>query len=913
MALAPGSRVGSYEITALLGEGGMGKVWRAHHAALRRDDALKVLPDAFLADPDRVARFQREAQVLASLNHPNIAHVYGLEDIDGSKALVMELVEGPTLADLIDQRGAGPSGPAGLPMDETLAIARQIADALEAAHDQGIVHRDLKPANIKVRPDGTVKVLDFGLAKALAPAGSDDPAYVRRAGPLGPAGASQSPTITTPAMTQAGMILGTAAYMSPEQARGKPVDKRTDIWAFGCVLYEMLTGKRAFEAEDVSLTLAEVMKSEPDFAALPSDTPPGVRQALRVCLQKDPRQRGGDIAAIRLAMEGAFVDHAQSPGTSPVVPPTLLSGRLAPLAAALAAGAVLTGGVAWSLWPASLTPDVNRFEYTLPDGLQFRNTGRNVMALSPDGRHLVYNTQTGLRVRSLGELGTRVIAGTEEGLASPFFSPDSQSVAYFTSTGELKRVALSGGQPVLVASGLPGFVAGGGASWGEDGRILVSGPEGILRVPDSGGTPELVIQASEGESVYGPQLLPDGDSVLFSVARGPWNQGRGGEIVVQSLRTGDRTPLVSGGSDARYLSSGHLVYSIDDGLFAVAFDETRLAVSGAPVSIVSPLARSTGDATGAANYDVSRDGTLVYVPDFGFAVRQMRWFERAGTPREAVGEPGIGILNLALSPDGSRVAFNRLGSQQGGGVWVTDVQRGVTSLVTAPAGDASWSPDGTQIVFDRQDGVFAVPARGGEPRLLFRSAHGRAFVEDWSRDGQRLAVVQWPGAGEEDSGAAVPTSGDQTPVVIDRAPDLDEINFSPDGRWVAYNADRERRGWEVYVAPYPPTGERIQISSGGGVQAKWRADGRELFYLTPQGTLMSVAISTAGRFTPGPPTRLFDTGLDVDPIRDQYVPSADGTRFLISAVAEQQGEAARPRFVIVQNWFEELKRLVPVD
>ena len=384
MSLGLGARIGPYEVTALIGEGGMGKVWRAHHTGLKRDDALKVLPDGFTSDPDRLARFQREAQVLASLNHPNIAHVYGLERTDGVQALVMELVEGPTLADRIAQ------GP--VPVDEALPIAKQIAEALEAAHEQGIIHRDLKPANIKVRADGTVKVLDFGLAKALEPTGTMSPSV------------SQSPTITSPAMmTGVGMLLGTAAYMSPEQARGKAVDKRSDIWAFACVLYEMLTGKRAFGGEDVADTLAAVVRSEPAWDALPDDVSPSLRVFLRRCLQKSAKQRLHDIADMRLALEGAFESTAAHPGQSAAVAPPVWRRGL-PVAVTAVMAILATGLAAWSLWPTVIPATVSRFNHVLPRGQQIRGGGRTVMAFSPDGRHFVFNTTAGLHLRSMDAL-----------------------------------------------------------------------------------------------------------------------------------------------------------------------------------------------------------------------------------------------------------------------------------------------------------------------------------------------------------------------------------------------------------------------------------------------------------------------------------------------------------------------------
>ena len=612
MALTLGTRLGPYEIAAQIGEGGMGEVYQATDTNLARQVAIKVLPASVAADPERLARFDREAKTLAALNHPSIAQVHGLEDADGIKALVMELVEGPTLADRI-AHGA-------IPVDEALPIAKQIAEALEAAHEQGIIHRDLKPANIKVRPDGTVKVLDFGLAKALDPASA--------LGASAGQALSQAPTITTPAMTMAGMILGTAAYMSPEQARGKPLDKRADIWAFGCVLYEILAGKRAFAGEDVTDTLAAVVRSEPSWDALPDAVSPTLRVYLRRCLHKDSKQRVGDIRDMRLALEGAFetgVSHAEKS----LAAPEPVWRRALPLALAAALGALIVGFLTWNPLPQD-APAVTRFTYDLPDGTPFRIANQTIMAFSPDGRHFVYNTQAGggLYLRTMGELEARLILGTQEFLTSPFFSPDGESVGYVQG-GELKRIAISGGAPVIICAA----TNPSGISWALDDTILFGQSDGILRVSANGGTPELIIPATEGEQMDGPQLLPDGESVLFSVTTATgttrWDQA---QIVVQSLATGERTVVLSGGSDARYVPTGHLVYALRDALFAVAFDADRLEVQGRPVSVVEGVRRSTAGNTATANYGVSDQGTLVYAAGASIltAPRTLVWVDRQG-------------------------------------------------------------------------------------------------------------------------------------------------------------------------------------------------------------------------------------------------------------------------------------------
>jgi hypothetical protein len=510
LALTPGTRLGVYEVAAQIGEGGMGQVYRATDTKLKRQVAIKILPPSLALDADRLARFQREAEMLASLNHPHIAAIYGLEDADGGRALVMELVEGEDLSQRI-ARGA-------IPIDEALPIAKQIAEALEAAHEQGIIHRDLKPANVKVRPDGTVKVLDFGLAKAMESPAANAPSV------------SQSPTITTPAMTQAGMLLGTAAYMSPEQARGKPVDKRADIWAFGAVLFEMLTGKRAFAGEDVSDVLASVLAREPDWRLLPRGLPPVVGNYLKRCLHKDRKQRIRDIGDVLLALDGAFEAVAPDVAHSVAVARSVWR-RALPVAVTAIAATLITGLAAWRLWPSVERRSATRFDYVLPEGQQLEVTQpqRPVMATSPDGRSFIYQTTEGLYLRSMGTLEAQLIPGTKERLSTPFFSPDGQWVGYFVLTGQandrqLKKIAVSGGGAVILCAATIPF----GASWTPDNTILFGQRAGIMRVSANGGTPELIIRASESEQMYGPQLLPDRASVLFSVARemGPsrWDQ-----------------------------------------------------------------------------------------------------------------------------------------------------------------------------------------------------------------------------------------------------------------------------------------------------------------------------------------------------------------------------------------------------
>jgi eukaryotic-like serine/threonine-protein kinase len=547
MALSPGTRLGPYEILSAIGSGGMGEVYRARDTQLKRQVAIKVLADSFSQDPDRLARFQREAEVLATLNHPNIAAIYGLEKADGITGIVLELVEGQTLADRIAR------GP--VPLDEALPIAKQIAEALEAAHEQGVVHRDLKPANIKVREDGAVKVLDFGLAKLLD---SDAVASTQTRG-FSP-GLTNSPTITTPAMTMAGVILGTAAYMSPEQVKGRPADKRSDIWAFGCVLYEMLAGRRAFEGEDVSDTLAAVLRGEPDWTALPNNAPASVRALVRRCLQKDRMKRTGDIAAALFVLEEPSVDGPGMIATPPAGRAAWL--RVIPLVAAAAATFALTS-LMWREWRPSFTPPtVARFTFALPEGQQFTFAGTQapVLAISPDGTQIVYAVNQGLFLRSISGLEPRAVPGSEGAQLYPTFSPDGRSIAFVGTvrrpsegagrSNALKRIAVIGGAPVTLCA----ITFPSGISWGNDGILFGEPGKGVMRVSASGGTPELLVRLNDRELAHDPRMLPDGETVLFTLAK---SAAQGvedkGQVVVESLKSHRRTTLVSGASSARYL------------------------------------------------------------------------------------------------------------------------------------------------------------------------------------------------------------------------------------------------------------------------------------------------------------------------------------------------------------------------
>ncbi len=887
----------------------MGEVYKARDTKLGRDVAIKILPDAFVSDPERVARFQREAKTLASLNHPNIGGIHGLEESGGVTALVMELVEGEDLSQRI-ARGA-------IPIDEALPIARQIAEALEAAHDQGIVHRDLKPANIKVRQDGAVKVLDFGLAKVMDP-------------PASSPGVSQSPTITTPAMTQAGVILGTAAYMSPEQAKGRPADKGADVWAFGCVLYEMLTGKRAFEGKEVSDVLASVLAREPDWTVLRRELSPVLGIVLRRCLHKDRKQRIRDIGDVSLALTGAF-DTTPETAQAPEARRSLWR-RAMPVAAAFVLGGLLVTLIARSRPPSDEPRAVTTFPHDVPPDQTFRSNGRVVLALSPDGRHFVYNTERGLYLRSMDTLEARVIPGTETGqgrkgslqeLAGPFFAPGGERIGYFED-GQLKRIDMRGGAPFAICAAAPSF----GASWGPDNTILFGQVKGIMRVSANGGLPQLVVPAKEGEFVYGPQLLPGGDAILFTstteIGSNRWDTA---QVVVQSLSSPERTVLWQG-SDARYVATGHLLYVQDDVLLSVPFDPGRPARLGGPEPVVNGVVRA-GDQTRqtpAANYGISDNGTLVYLTGRGFGSQSplgtLIWVDRRGR-EELLGAQKLRYSAPRLSPDGTRVAVEARNPQSG--VWIWEIRRGLFTQFTSPGGLPIWSRDSQRLVWASSRG-------GGLSNLYTQMANGTGGVERLtdSPKSQRPHSFTTPDSTELVIAEADPTRGDGSAVLAilpmrgDRRvaalgqPAIPGINadISRDGRWIAYES-MEGGQAQVYVRAFQPLSERrVQVSTNGGREPLWAPNGRELFYLAPDGTLMGVPIE-AGTGEPATPKAVIAAGAYYTEAAfhrgRSYDISEDGARFLRIKIDESGPEesADSRRFVIVENWTEELKRRQP--
>jgi Tol biopolymer transport system component len=892
MSLAAGARVGPYEVLSALGEGGMGEVYRATDTRLKRQVALKVLPAALTGDPDRLARFQREAEVLAALNHPNIAGLYGLEESGGIKALVMELVEGPTLADRIAQ------GP--VPLDEALAIARQIAEALEAAHEQHIIHRDLKPANIKLRPDGAVKVLDFGLAKAMEPASA--------------ANLSISPTITSPAqMTGAGVILGTAAYMSPEQAAGRPVDRRTDLWAFGVVLLEMLTGKRVFDGETVSHVIAAVLKDEPDWTALPPDTPASVRKLLRRCLEKDRRKRMPDAAVARLECDDAIA----SPRETVVAPaPSQKSRGPWPVLSGAIVGALMVGLVAWRFWPAApVAPPSTRFAIDLPADQVFTRAGRHVLALSPDGMHLAYVANRALYLQSFSELAPALISGTANADPSePVFSPDGAWIAYW-SNGALKKIPVGGGSAIQLAE----IDNPLGLTWTGD-QIVVGQARAVLQVPVDGGAvrPLMTIDKTAGEWIQTPQLVDDSRAVLFT-QRTDERDWSGSNIVVQDLASGTRTTLVQGGTDGRALPGGLLLYARDNALFAVAFDPRKRETSGPTVPLERSVLPSVGGFTGASQIAWSPSGTLAYAVDDLGADSALTWMTRQGglQPTALPARPMFqGPRSFSLSPDGKYVSMRLMGaSRSQTDVWIGDIGRGTFTRLTSSgtATDAQWTPDGRRVCYRESPyDVRCQPFDGSAlPESLFQ-LNKLSTIAEFSRNGDWLLLS----ISGQNGGFDIWVTPNRPPYEAKPllATDADEgmAVLSPDGRWLAYQSGESGRD-EIYVRPFPNVGQaRWQVSASGGTAPRWSRDGRELYFLglesagaALRATLTAVPVIAGTSFNTGtavPIGRMPSSvgGFDVAP---------DG-RFLTVSAGSSTGASGgtRQRIVVVQNWLDSLRR-----
>jgi serine/threonine-protein kinase len=903
MALSPGVRLGPYEVTAQIGVGGMGEVYRATDTNLRRAVAIKVLPESVSKDPDRLARFQREAEILATLNHPNVAQIYGLERADGQTALVMELVDGPTLADQI-VRGA-------MPTDEALPIAKQIAEALEAAHEQGIIHRDLKPANIKIRSDGTVKVLDFGLAKATEPVSATSHS------------ASRSPTITASSITEAGVILGTAAYMSPEQARGRAVDKRADIWAFGCVLYEMLTGRAAFLGETLSDTIAGVLEREPDWHDLPASMPSRLQDLVRRCLHKDPKRRLRDIGDAMNEIAELLNPLSVGVEAAPLVRPSASSYRLAVLVSAAAVlGGVVTASLLWIMKPWALASPNRVVQFVAAsdgiDALEPSGLDRD-LAISPDGTRLVYVAGgTGpvrLVSRSLAELRTTPLwdRGTPR---APFFSPDGQWIGFFESVGAVQKISASGGPATEITRGVSGAARGG--SWGADNKIVFATTDpgiGLSRISADGGEPEVLTRPDRAKGEldhFWPEVLPGARAVLFTiVSTGSIDAA---QIALLNLETNVKKVLVRGGTHAQYVQTGHLVYGAAGGLYAVPFDLESLEVTGSPVKVLEQVA-VTGD--GAVNAAVSQDGTLGYVrPAVGGTARTLVWVDRKGH-EDSITAPPRPYIYPRLSPDGTRVALEVW--DQDRDIWIWNLAREtLTRLTDQPGRDGFpvWTPDGARLVFGS--------ARDGSTNLFWRSADATGPVErlttsgknqfpySISRSGNQLVVRE----DDLETGfdiSVVSLIGDRRATSLIRT-GFNELNaeISPDGRWLAYQSNESGQD-EIYVRPFPQVSTSLsQISKNGGTRPLWSHNSQELFYLAPDG-LYAVPVAVGTRFEAGRPTRVTERRYFSETafIGRTYDVSPDGQRFLMIKGGGANGGTARPELIVVQNWSAELNRLVP--
>jgi Tol biopolymer transport system component len=880
-----GRHVGAYQVLSLLGVGGMGEVYRARDTKLARDVAIKILPPLFTSSPERLARFEREARMLAALNHPHIGAIYGLEDSDGIRALVLELVEGETLADRI-QRGP-------LLLKEALPIAQQIADALEAAHEKGIVHRDLKPANIKITPEGVVKVLDFGLAKA----GTGD-----AAGP----DLSKSPTATVGG-TREGVTFGTAAYMSPEQARGKPVDKRADIWAFGCVLYEMLTGTRAFRGETTPDTIAAILEHEPDWNRVPAATPASIRRLLVRCLTKDPKQRLRDIGDAPLDLT--------EPGPSERTAIATKPSPRAWMAVAVLLLALVAALIPAVLYFRSVPPPARevRLEIPLPAG-----TGGPSPAISPDGRRVVYvaaagSGRTALWVRSLNAVDAEMLQGTDEAIW-PFWSPDSRWIAFFAG-GKLKKVEAAGGPPLALAD-VAGVVRAG--TWNRDGIIVFSNTV-LRRIADSGGdvTDLTELDQSLQENFHSwPSFLPDGRHFLYlGWSATPENRA----VYIGSLESKTRTRLMGVDSMAIYAAPGFVLFARGGFLMARPFDPDRLEFTGEAVALVEEFYPG---GQGRSPFDASDEGTLIY-RDGGVATnRRLVWMDRTGKTIGPV-SASSGGNTPSLSPDGRRVAFSESSGTDRAvaDLWIYDFDRGTkTKLTTDPSINhwPIWSPDASRLVFDSSRGKYGAGhalyeklANGATPeRLLLEPEPGMdgLVALDWSRDGRIVFMAHPVGTANRDLWV-LPPSGDRKPFPYLMTPfDEIEASLSPNGRWLAYTSN-ESGSYQVVVRSFPdPSRDRRQISTQGGGVPRWSGDGREIYYLDPGGRIVAVALTADQNLEIGKSTPLFETPLSSAVLRSDpawsYDVTSDGQQFLISTPPASNSA----RLIAVLNWPAGLKR-----
>jgi serine/threonine protein kinase len=874
LTMSPGLSVAHYRITVKLGEGGMGEVWRATDTKLDREVAIKILPDTVAQDVDRLARFEREAKVLASLNNPNIAAIYGVEQ----GAIVMELVEGPTLEDRIVQ------GP--MKLDEVLKIAAKMAEGLEYAHEKGIIHRDLKPANVKITPEGTLKILDFGLAKAADPVkASGDP--------------SISPTLTL-AATSMGVIMGTAAYMSPEQAVGKPLDRRTDIWSFGVVLFEMLTGRRLFAGETISHVLANVINGRISLDQLPPELPRHVRGLVQRCLDRDPRTRLRDIGEARVILSTDLADPADvsvKPRRASL--PWTLAGTLT--------AALIT--CLWVLWLQRATVgEMRQFVIPPPEKSSY-STNLASQAISPDGRMVVFvaNSSEGkplLWLRRLNSLAARPLAPTDGWPTQPFWSPDNKSVAFF-SNGKLRRVAVTGGASYPIADAPNPR----GGTWNRDGDIIFAPRrlDGLFRVAASGGEVKPVTHLDQSKQEVGhswPYFLPDGRQFLFySYGISAVNA----RLCITSLDSQFIKEVPDVRSPAIYAPPGYLIFMHESTLMAQSFDMGRLSTSGDPVMVAEHLgAMVTSAIYSNVGFSASESGTLVYRPDIAFETHLV-WVDRNGKQIGEASPAGV-YTNPVLSPDGKRVAFDRITDRAD--VWLMDLERRITSRFTVQQSNVPvWSPDGRTVAFassrTKKLDIYQRPANMGglEQVLLKLDAQPIVYPSDWSADGRYLAYYRTDDITQLDIWV-LPLFGDHKPFpYVHGSFNESQGQFSPDGRWMAYVSD-ESGTQQIYIQSFPGLTGKEQVSTEGGSEPRWRRDGKELFYVAADRKLMSVPVRPGTTFQVEAPRALFETTLPFATQRQNYSVSPDGQRFLLNTPVG----TASPAIIVVENWTSGLRK-----
>ena len=885
-----GKTLSHYKVIEKIGQGGMGEVYRAEDTNLSRDVAIKVLPEQFTKDPQRLARFQREAKLLASLNHPNIAAIHSFEHSDDIHFLVLELVPGETLQERVAK------GP--VPVEEALEVCRQIAEGVEAAHEKGVIHRDLKPANVKVTPEGKVKILDFGLAKAFE---EETPVT----------DISQSPTLTEE-MTRAGVILGTAAYMSPEQAKGEVVDKRADVFAFGCVLYELLTGKRTFDGKTITETLGAIIHKEPDWDGLPATTPWRIQELLRRCLTKDAHDRLRDIATVRIEVKLALYEPATvSPiGLSSALQPPLWR-RAIPWSVALLMGFIAISIAFWSSNSPTL-PSLRKLVITPSPTAPLGSRRFTDLVISPDGSHVVYyagvGTRSRLYVRAMDDLTAAPLPGTEGVDRDFFFSPDGEWVAFVVGD-KLKKVSLMGGAPITLCD----QATFEGGSWGSENTIVFAGSlgpvTGLYRVSANGGQPEtLAMPDIENDSIeyQQPEILPGGKDVLFAVVQRAEDTY---QIAVLSLDTGEQKTLLQNGRQPRYLPTGHLVYELTQTgtLMGVPFDLERLELSGDPVPVFEGVRSSPGE--GTADYSISNDGTLIYLPGgTGGLNRTLVWVDRQGLATPLI-EDRQAYRRPRLSPDGQRVAV-AVQSGLNQDIWIYDIGRGTRMRLTVEGDNISpvWTPDGKRVTFGSvRDGtrdLYWKPADGSGQAEPLLNSENSLIPMSWSPDGKSLVFYEQSPVGGRDIWV-LPRGGDASPFVATAFNERTPL-FSPDGRWLAYVSDESGRD-EIYVQPYPGPGGKWPISTEGGTEPRWAADGRELFYRLGA-KMMVVEVQSEPAFSSGRPQLVFEEPYLTDQFgTSNYDLSPNGQQFLMIKQEQQEGASIN----VVLNWFEELKRLVP--